>query len=317
MVDKKKDIHEDDEDFEVVELTEDDQDNDQEDNELRAEDGDDDRLEDDQREAQDEGTDGSEVNARQLRRKRQKERQKESMKKTREENAILLRKLIEAESRLAALETRNVQSDTQTAEQRYNWALQQMRQAEQQLKEAFETGDGEKAIQAQRLREQSVAAAREAEEFKKQLTTQQTPSNQSVLDPMTETYAQQWMRKNSWFDPNGKDEDSAIARAIDEAWSQEAQRRGISPSSEQYWDELDERVKRRLGRDDADRKPRKSSPPVTGRGDSSRPSTSSDNKVYLSPDRIKALKDANVWDDPELRKRYIKRFREYDRQNAR
>ena len=312
MVDKKKDIHEDDEDFEVVELTEDDQDDD---NELRAEDGDDDRLEDDQREAQDDGSDGSEVNARQLRRKRQKERQKESMKKTREENAVLLRKLMEAESRLAALETRNVQSDTQTAEQRYNWALQQMRQAEQQLKEAFETGDGEKAIQAQKLREQSLTAAREAEELKKQLTTQKTPSN-SVLDPMTETYAQQWMRKNSWFDPNGKDEDSAIARAIDEAWSQEAQRRGISPSSEQYWDELDERVKRRLGRDDADRKPRKAAPPVTGRGDTSRASTS-DNKVYLSPDRIKALKDANLWDDPETRKRYIKQFRDYDKQAQR
>lgn len=319
MSNKQKQLFDDDEDFEVVELKEDDND-DESDQALSAsdrDDDDDDRLEADQHEAQDEGTDGSEVNARQLRRKRQKERQKESMKRTREENAILLQKLAAAEERLQALETRSIQNDTQTAEQRYNVAMQQFRHAEQQLKEAFETGDGEKASQALRLRESSAVAAREAEELKKKLSNPQLQSKPNVMDPMTESYAQQWMRKNPWFNPAGSDEDSAIARAIDEAWANEARTRGISPASEQYWDELDARVNRRLGRDDGERKPRKSAPPVTGRGDSSRPSTSGDNKVYLSPERIKALKDANVWDDPEMRKRYIKRFQEYDRQNAR
>lgn len=318
MANKQKELFDDDDDFEIVELKEDDGDDEADQEHLAdaGDDGEDERLEADQHDAQDEGTDGQEVNARQLRRKRQKERQKESMKRTREENAILLQKLAAAEERLQALETRNVQSDAQTAEQRYNYAMQQIRAAEQQLKEAFETGDGEKAIQAQRLREQSTIAAREAEELKKKLSNPQLQSK-SVMDPMTETYAQQWMRKNPWFNPAGTDEDSAIARAIDEAWANEARTKGISPASEQYWDELDARVNRRLGKDDGERKPRKSAPPVTGRGDSSRPSTSSDNKVYLSPERIKALKDANVWDDPALRKRYIKRFQEYDRQNAR
>lgn len=315
----KKQLHDDDDDFEIVELKEDDGD-DERDQELSASDRDyedDDRLEADQHEAQDEGTDGSEVNARQLRRKRQKERQKESMKRTREENAILLQKLAAAEERLQALESRNIQSDAATAEQRYNYAMAQIKQAEQRLKEAFETGDGDKAIEAQRMREQSVYAAREAEELKKKLSNPQLQSKNSVLDPVTENYAQQWMRKNPWFNPSGSDEDSAIARAIDEAWANEARGKGISPSSEQYWEELDARVSRRLGRDDGERKPRKSAPPVTGRGDSSRPSTSSDNKVYLSSERIKALKDAGVWDNPETRKRYIRRFQEYDRQNAR
>jgi hypothetical protein len=319
MVDKQKQLLNDEDDFEVIELKEDDGDDesDQENLSDARDDGDDDRLESDQHDAQDEGTDGQEVNARQLRRKRQKERQKESMKRTREENAILLQKLTAAEERLQALEHRNIQSDAQTAEQRYNVAMQQFRAAEQQLKEAFETGDGEKAIQAQRLREQSAVAAREAEELKKKLANPQLQGKSSVMDPITESYAQQWMRKNPWFNPSGSDEDSAIARAIDEAWANEARGKGINPSSEQYWEELDERVRRRLGRDDGERKPRKSAPPVTGRGDSSRPSTSSDNKVYLSSERIKALKDAGVWDNPETRKRYIRRFQEYDRQNAR
>lgn len=307
MSDKEHLIEDDEDDIEIIEIDED-QDDDN--------DGDDDRLESDQRDAQDEGGDGEETNARQLRRKRQKERQRENIKKTREENTVLLRELVEAKERLAALESRNVQSDSQTADQRYQYALQQIEAAELQLKEAFETGDGDKAIKAQRLREQSVRAAYEAEELKKKLNNPQLQKKSSVLDPMTENHAEQWMRKNPWFNPSGEDEDSAVARAIDEAWAREAQKSGVSPSSEHYWDELDARVKRRLGKVGVDRERRKSAPPVTGRGDSLRPSTS-DNKVIVSPERKEALMKMNAWDDPLIRKRYLKAYRNYDRQNQR
>jgi hypothetical protein len=313
MIDKNNtlDEHDDqDDDFEVIELEEG-HDEDEDEN-----DGDDDRLESDQREAQDEGVDGEEVNARQLRRKRQKQRQRENMKKTREENAHLLRELLEAKERLAALESRNIQTDAQTADQRYQFAMAQIAKAEAELKMAFETGDGDKAIQAQRLREQSIQAAREAEDLKKRLTNPQLQQKSSVLDPRTESFAQQWISKNPWFNPSGTDEDSVIARAIDEAWASEAQRKGISPSSEAYWDELDARVKRRLGTASSERERKRSAPPVTGRGDAARPSTG-DKQMYLTPERKKALQDAGVWDDPEKRKRYIQRFREYDRQNQR
>jgi hypothetical protein len=306
MVDKEHLLEDDEDDLEIVELEA----------EQDEDDGDDDRLEADQRDSQDDGSDGEEVNARQLRRKRQKERQRENMKKTREENAVLLRELLEAKERLAALESRNIQSDSQTAEQRYQYALQQVEYAEQQLKEAFETGDGDKAIKAQRLREQSVRAAYDAEELKKKLNNPQLQKKASVLDPMTENHAEQWMRKNPWFNPSGEDEDSAIARAIDEAWAREAQKSGINPSSEHYWDELDARVKRRLGKADTDRERKKSAPPVTGRGDSSRPSTG-DNKVFVSPERKEALMKMNAWDDPAIRKRYLKAYREYDKQSQR
>ena len=304
------DEHDDqDEELEVIEL--------EDGHDDEPEDGDDERLESEQREAQDDGEDGEEINARQLRRKRQKQRQKENIKKTREENAHLLRELLDAKERLAALETRNIQSDAQTADQRYNYAMSQIAKAERDLKEAFETGDGDKAIAAQRLREQSIHAAREAEELKKRLSNPQLQQKSSVLDPSTENYAKQWMQKNPWFNPSGDDEDSSIARAIDEAWAREAQKKGINPSSEDYWDELDTRVKRRLGTANATRERKRSAPPVTGRGEfTARPSTS-DNKVYLTPERKKALQDAGVWDDPEKRKRYIRQFQQYDRQNPR
>lgn len=280
---------------------------------MESDDGDDDRLEDDQREAQDAATDGDEANSRAARRRRQKERQRESMKKTREENEILIRELRAAQERIAALENRNLQVDTKTAETTYAAALAEIQRAEAQLKEAFETGDGDKAVNAQRLREQSLARAREAEELKRRITNPQPQQN--LLDPLTDQYAKRWMRDNPWFDPAGQDEDSAIARAIDEAWSREAAQKGITPQSERYWEELDERVKRRLGQDEAERKPRKSAPPVTGRGEYSPRPTTKDNDT-LTQERIQALKALNVWDNPEQRKKYIAAYKQYDRQNA-
>lgn len=319
MVDKKKvtELDQDiDNDIEIIE-----EDDAKENSELEADaadsdaDDEDDRLESDQRDAQDEGEDGDEVNARALRRKRQKQRQKEMIKKTRDENAALIRELQEAKQRLAALETRNIQNDALTAEQRYNAALQQIQLAEAELKEAFETGNGDKAIKAQRMREQAVRAANDAEEIRKRLSNPQLQQREPSLDTRTASLAQQWMSENSWFDPNGKDEDSVIARAIDEAWASEAQRRGISPSSEDYWDELDARVKRRLGQaEPAERERRKAPPPVTGRGEGS-PRASTSEKFFLSAERKQALVQAGVWDDPEKRKAYIRRFQEYDRQN--
>jgi hypothetical protein len=299
---KNKELLEDDDDIEVVEIDSQDDDRD-----------DDERLEADHRESVEDGEDGNEENLRQLRRKRQKQRQKDNMRKTREENTGLVRELAEAKERLAALESRNVQTDAQTAEQQYNYALQQVSRAESDLKEAFETGDGDKAIRAQRLRESAIKQANDAEDIKRQLTNS-TVNKGPALDRKTENLAQQWMSENSWFSPNGTDEDSVVARAIDEAWAVEARQQGITPASEDYWDELDSRVKRRLGNAAADRQRKRGAPPPSGRGETTTSTTKE--RVFLSPDRIKALKDANAWDDPDMRKRYIRRFQEWDKQNA-
>ena len=298
----RKPIDENDDDIEIIEIDE------------NQDDDDDDRLESEQRDEQDDGGDGSEENVRQQRRKRQKQRQKDNMRKTREENTILLRELAEAKERLAALESRNVQTDAQTADYRYNQALSSVQHAEMQLKEAFETGDGDKAIRAQRLREQSISAAHEAEQLKRRLTDPTLREAGPSLDARTERLAKEWMQDNSWFNPAGKDEDSVIARAVDEAWAEEARQKGINPSSEEYWDELDVRVKRRLD-GASDRNRRKAPPPVTGRGEYSPRAGTNREQLYLSPERIKALKDANLYDDPETRKRYARRYAQYDRQN--
>lgn len=309
MMDDKKALLSEDDDIEIIE---------EEGVSDEGVDDEDERLEADQREEEDDSdghddTPGAD-NSRRARRKRSRERQKQFAKQSKEKIAFYERQLAEAHERLAALEARNVQSDAQTAEVQLRQAQAQVQRAENELKEAVETGDGDRVIKAIRLRDEAAMRVREADELRKRLSNPQL-QQKTGMDPQTENHAQQWMADNPWFDPNGTDEDSVIARAIDEAWAQEARRRGINPSSEDYWDELDARVKRRLGKGDADRSRRKATPPVTGRGDTSRASTRTE-RVTLSPERVKALKDAGVWDDPDLRKRYAKRFAEYDRMNG-
>jgi len=36
------------------------------------------------------------------------------------------------------------------------------------------------------------------------------------------------------------------------------------------------------------------------------------NEVYISPERKDAMVEAGVWDDPELRQRYLKQYATYD-----
>jgi hypothetical protein len=309
MMDDKKALLSEDDEIEIIE------------DEGVSDDGADDedeRLEADQREDDDDG-DGHDAspgadNSRRARRKRSRDRQKEFAKQSKEKIAFYERQLAEAHERLAALEARNVQTDAQTAEAQLRQAQSQVQRAENELKEAVETGDGDRVIKAIRLRDEAAVRVREADELRKRLNNPQLQQKPG-MDPQTENHAQQWMSENPWFDPNGTDEDSVIARAIDEAWAQEARRKGVNPSSEDYWDELDARVKRRLGKAGSDRERRKATPPVTGRGDTSRPSTRKE-QVYVTPERKRALQEAGVWDDPELRKRYLRRYAEYDRANG-
>jgi hypothetical protein len=67
----------------------------------------------------------------------------------------------------------------------------------------------------------------------------------NVPTPMAETVqrnAGDWLSKNSWYDPSGKDTDSRIAKIIDSDLAGE----GWDPADPEYWDELDNRLKERL-----------------------------------------------------------------------
>ena len=149
----------------------------------------------------------------------------------------------------------------------------------------------------------------------RQLEEAKQPRN-NVPSPATEVVQQnatEWLNSNRWYDPSGKDTDSRIAKVIDNALASE----GWDPADPEYWDELDNRLKERL--------PHRYTSKMTGGDRNRRSGTSSGrtdvsgsavkNTFTLSRDRVQALKDAGMWDDPSKRAKAIRSYADFDRKN--
>lgn len=145
--------------------------------------------------------------------------------------------------------------------------------------------------------------------------------------------------RHAWFNPKGADEDSAIVRALDAAVLAE----GFDPATKDYWIELEERMTRRLPErmkalrggktQDADDDPDEEDDPPPQRRNGSgngagkpagkggpRMSAGSQTRgsgkqFLLSAERKTAMIEAGVWDDPELRDKYIRSYAEWDKAN--
>ena len=148
----------------------------------------------------------------------------------------------------------------------------------------------------------------------RQLEEAKQPRN-NVPSPATEVVQQnatEWLNSNRWYDPSGKDTDSRIAKVVDNALASE----GWDPSDPEYWDELDNRLKERLphrytGKTGGDRNRRSGT--SSGRTDVS--GSAVKNTFTLSRDRVQALKDAGMWDDPSKRAKAIRSYADFDRKN--
>jgi hypothetical protein len=185
--------------------------------------------------------------------------------------------------------------------------------AQQKMKEAIETGNGELHAKATELYYEARRTVESLENLKKQATVPTAPPptapNQAV-----HRLAADWLSDNPWYDPSGQDEDSEIAMTIDKKMVKE----GWNPASAEYWEELDNRLQKYLPHrynDSIDEIP-KSKPRtvVTGSGrEAVSNSGGKANTFTLSPDRVRAMKDAGMWDDPEKRAKMIKRYALEDR----
>jgi len=185
--------------------------------------------------------------------------------------------------------------------------------AQQKMKEAIETGNGDLHAKATELYYEARRTAESLENLKKQATTP-VSRPPTAPDPLVQKLAADWLTDNPWYDPSGQDEDSEIAMTIDKKMVKE----GWNPSSPEYWDELDNRLQKYLPHrynDHIDETPRsKPKTVVTGSGrESVTNSGGRANTFTLSPDRVRAMKDAGMWDDPEKRAKMIKRYALEDR----
>lgn len=253
---------------------------------------------------------------------RERRRQEKAERKERREKAInrdkleleFLRKRNDAlERSVEEIKQRQAQTDIHSVDQALRSALNEVEMAEKVIAKAVAAGNGDDVTQALRYRDQAKERAQQLQAAKHQASNvAQQPGR---LDDRTMTYAKEFLNENKWYDPQGRDEDSAIVLAID----QTLVRDGYAPNTTEYWDELRKRAARRLPERFATENPERGERqsrggPSVGSGREHAPS-STRKEVYISPERKQALMDAGVWDDPVLRMKYVKRYAEYDRNN--
>ena len=244
-------------------------------------------------------------------RKHRKEAQREREDTLRRELAARDSIINEMRQKLEVIERRNTGSELAQIENGKRQAAQAYQFFKDQIRIAGEAGNHaavadatEKMIQAQRKFDE----LQNVEQVFKQRQTAPQP-----LDPRLANHAKSWMERNKWYNPAGTDQDSEIAMRIDHRLAQE----GWDPTTKEYWEELDARIKKYLPHRANRGKIENTKPKavVTGGERESSGSSSNQSTYKLSAERVQALKDAGMWDDPKQRAEAIKRFRDYDKQN--
>lgn len=187
--------------------------------------------------------------------------------------------------------------------------------AKMQMRDAVTHSNGDALTKAQ---ETWYEAQRKLESLKniREHAAKATTSQGIQADPAVQMHASNWVDNNPWYDPAGKDLDSEIAQKIDKKLTDE----GYDPKSEEYWEELDDRIAKYLphraerGYNSQNVKSQRPRSMVTSSGRDSIATTKS-NEFRVSPQRVSAMKEAGVWDHPELRQKAIANYAKWDREN--
>ena len=163
-------------------------------------------------ESDEDADDGSGLSREQRRRRRRKEkhdRDQRELALLRARNEQLER---EHSHRLAAMESRQTQSDVLAIDSRITQAESDVREAEELLRQAMEKGDSASAVEALRVRDQFREGLGQLKGAKQRTVNtarerQQAAAQPAGLDPAVVGRAQEWIREHSWFDPQQRDED--------------------------------------------------------------------------------------------------------------
>lgn len=247
----------------------------------------------------------------------------------------------EHSTRLASMENRQTQSDVLAIDGRISQAQADVREADSLFAQAIKAGDEGAIAEAMRVRDElrdGLQQLRGAKQHTQRAAQErQTAASQPAgPDPAVAQRAREWAREHTWFDPQAGDDDSAIAYAVERRLFSEGR---LNPSSDEYWDEVDRRLARKLpehygtrgGDEDADDDlparrrvngngkdkdpPRRASGPTIKVGGRER--TLRKGEVYIDEDRKAAMIEAGVWDDPEQREKFLKSYQRYDREAGR
>jgi len=254
--------------------------------------------------------------------RRQRNRERRAQNKEARKNYIesLKRELASRDAVINELSTRVASVERQSQGSQMVQVDNAIKEAEQYYnhfkevnRKAIELADGNAAVDAQEKMFAAQQRYNMLQNAKRNMTQQtQTPR---PLDPRLKQHAENWMQNNAWYDPSGADMDSEMVLKLDDRMVKE----GWNPTTQEYWDELDARVKKYLPHrfNSSYNKPKIESNvkrvPVAGSGGDS--GVAPKGAYRLSPERVQALKEAGVYDDPVKRADAIRRFQEYDKRS--
>jgi len=241
-------------------------------------------------------------------RKRAKENADRELQLLREQNEALLR-------RVTAIEGNTLASSVNAIDQRLAQVQAEVKQAEGIIARAVEAGNGDDVAAAMRLRDEAQREAMTLWQQKQQVEQARQQHANPGPDPRVVNYAKEWMDANPWYDPNGRDEDSAITKVIDNQLAAA----GYDPKTPEYWHELTRRVAARIGDSGDDVRtaaPAKRKAPPTGTTREHAP-VSTKKEIYVTPERKQAMIDAGIWDDIPRRNQMLTAYPAYDKSSAR
>jgi hypothetical protein len=151
-----------------------------------------------------------------------------------------------------AEQNKKLQTTLSTGEEDYLKTLvdaseKELNIAKRDYREAYESGDTDKIVEAQALMNSAQLKLSQASNLKPQYTPSQTEqnsveSNQQVRPtmPKPDAKAQAWQTKNTWF---GKDEEmTSLALGLHE----KLVRNGVDPTSDAYYRRIDETMQKRF-----------------------------------------------------------------------
>ena len=223
--------------------------------------------------------------------------------------------------RLAVLEKRTAGSDLARLDKAIEDGHLRLQYAKMKIKEATEMADGSAVVEAQEAWYEARRQVEALEALKKKAVDNDSPRHSvpKAPDPLLKRHASNWMARNDWYDPNGTDMDSQVATKVDEALMKE----GWDPTTADYWEELDNRLTKYLphrynsgnGETPSRSSERRPRSVVTGSGRESTPAARP-GEFRLSPERVRAIKEAGRWDNITERNKMIRKYAEYDRMQS-
>jgi len=249
---------------------------------------------------------------------------KDLVRKTNQEKDVRLQALQreneEFKRRLSQLERNTKAEHVVRIDKNIEDAQTRLEYAKMKIAEATQNQDGQGMVDAQLLLQNASDEVRQLKQMRNQADEElKRPHQNNAQDPAIARRANEWVRRNSWYDSSLRDPDSKVAKKVDELMVAQ----GWNPTDPDYWDELDSRLQKELPHryndrnDDERRNVRRPRNVVgsAGREASASYGGSNRSQFVLSPERVKAMKDAGAWDNPERKAKMIKQFMAYDRAN--